>query len=141
MEHKGGYDPPSEGYEASILPIGRLVHGAECANQTRVAGLEDQSLIIRPTPLTANYSKMSKNLVGTLGLEPRSPCSQSKWVSRYPTSRKSKGPGIFFRSPRPESHDAEIQAYGSNLGVRLPSMAICIAGLPKCVACCIEVSG
>jgi hypothetical protein len=39
-------------------------------------------------------------MVGMLGLEPRSPCSQSRWVSRYPTSRKyfnpkAKGPESF----------------------------------------------
>jgi hypothetical protein len=39
--------------------------------------------------------------VGMAGLEPASPCSQSTWVRRYPTSRQSERADLNRRSPDP----------------------------------------
>lgn len=75
----------------------RSKSGAESGNQTRLAGLEDQSLISRPTPLKI-YFYVKERMVGDLRIELRFYCSQDNRITTFPIPEKSKSP-ILFREP------------------------------------------
>jgi hypothetical protein len=65
--------------------------GGESGSQTRLAGLEDQSLIARPTPLLQRYFKFSKNMVGHPGFEPGFFRSQGERIDPdFPNARKKE---------------------------------------------------
>ena len=114
-----------------LKATGRIprTYGAEYGSSTRLTGLEDQHLSDRPTPQRHTYPVVKQlttqlagtagfepvplfKMVGMLGLEPRSPCSQSRWVSRYPTSRKYFNPKA--KAPNPLGIGAFWKANYSN---------------------------
>ncbi len=79
-------------------------------------------------------------LVGMAGLEPASPCSQSTWVRRYPTSRQSFSPSVRaggFEPPiswSPTRRDARLRHVLIFVGqiANLPSNLPFVGSLASC---------
>ena len=70
-------------WQSAVLATGRIprTYGAEYGSPTRLTGLEDQHLSDRPTPQRHTYpvvKELIKQLVGTAGFEPASPCFRSR---------------------------------------------------------------
>ena len=94
---------PQNAGRAYAFPPGMRHDHAPCSSGSPENRTQHYSVISRvwATSPRLPCANVVVDPVGMAGLEPASPCSQSTWVRRYPTSRQSERPELNRRSPGP----------------------------------------
>ena len=137
-----GFEPPSPGSKPGGLPLADP-RSSECpagvepaspawkagtsaarprARKAEGEGVEPSRLIARPLSrrLPSPVGLTFRIKAAVAGIEPASPCSQSTWVCRYPTSRLSRTPSTQMT----HGQSAHYQRSGSGgARIRVPSFS------------------